>query len=501
MSTDHKSTQSSPLPPDAEAPGDIAPENFRAAMHQAADLAADYLEGIHKYRVVPQMQPGDLRRALPASAPEQGEALETILRDFTDEIVPRTTHWNHPGFMAYFAVTGSGPGIIGETLAATLNVNAMLWRTGPAPTELEEHTCDWLRQMLGLPEGYVGHINDTASIGSFISLAAARERQRDLDIRRKGLAGRDVPALTVYCSDQAHSSIDKAVVALGLGLENLRRIETDNAFRMDVAKLERAIAEDKAAGRRPIAIVGTFGTTSTTSMDPLNELGQIAKREDLWFHVDGAYALMAGICPEYRPLMRGLELADSIVTNPHKWLFVPVDCSVLFVRDPDLLRTAFSIVPDYLTTTETNVTNLMDYGVQLGRRFRALKLWLVLRAFGVAGLQERIRYHCHLAQRFAAWVDAEPYLERIAPVPYSTVCFRALPPNGASAEAQDAFNEQLLTRVNAAGPVFVSHTRLKGRFVMRVSIGNLRTRQIHVDDVQRLLREHYQALTADQTPA
>jgi aromatic-L-amino-acid decarboxylase len=474
-------------------PGDIPPAEFRRAMHRAADLMADYLEHVGGYPVVPQIRPGDIRRQLPASPPEEPEPLDRILADYRALIEPNTTHWNHPGFMAYFAVTGSGPGIIGEALASALNVNAMLWRTGPAATELEELACDWLRQMLGLPPEFRGHINDTASMSSLLSLAAARENAVELDIRRRGMAGRgDLPRLTLYCSDQAHSSIDKAAITLGFGLENLRRIETDEAFRMRVDALEAAIAADKAAGCRPVAIVATVGTTSTTSVDPVRPIAAVAQRENMWLHVDGAYAVVAGICPELRALMDGLDEADSIVTNPHKWMFVPVDCSVLLVRRPELLRRAFSIVPDYLTTTETGVTNLMDYGVQLGRRFRALKLWMVIRAFGVHGLQERIRHHCGLAREFAAWVEKQPGLELFAPVPFSTVCFRAV--LDASPAEQDRFNERLLAAVNAVGPVLLSHTKLRGRYVLRLTVGNLRTTPAHVEQARRLIDEAYHRL-------
>lgn len=477
-------------------PGDVPSAEFRTAMHQVADLAADYLAHVQDYPVVPKIAPGDVRRLLPDAPPTDPEPLDRLLADYRELIEPRTTHWNHPGFMAYFAVTGSGPGILGESLAAALNVNAMLWRTGPAPTELEEHVCDWLRQMLGLPAAFSGHINDTASIGSLLSLAAARERAADLDIRRRGMAGRtDLPPLTVYCSDEAHSSIHKAAITLGFGLDNLRCIETDREFRLRIDALEAAIAADKAAGRRPVALVATLGTTSTTSVDPLREMAVIARRENMWLHVDGAYALTAGICPEFRSLMEGVAEADSIVTNPHKWLFVPVDCSVLFVRDPNLLRRAFSVVPDYLTTTESGVTNLMDYGVQLGRRFRALKFWMVVRAFGVRGLQERIRYHCGLARRFAAWVEGAAGLELVAPVPFSTVCFRAVP--NLSPEEQDSFNERLLAEVNAAGPIFLSHTRLRGRYVLRLTVGNLRTTQAHVEQAQDLLQAAHQRLLSE----
>lgn len=481
-------------------PGDIPMAEFRAALHDAADLAADYLEHVHDYPVVPRIAPDDVRKQLPPAPPMDPEPLDRILDDYRGLIEPNTTHWNHPGFMAYFAVTGSGPGILGELLAATLNVNAMLWRTGPAPTELEEHACDWLRQMLGLPAEFRGHLNDTASVSSLISLAAARERLTDLAIRRRGMAGRaDLPPLTVYCSDQAHSSIDKAAITLGIGLDNLRRIATDDEYRLRIDALEAAIAEDKAAGRRPVALVATFGTTSTTSVDPVTEMAKIAQREGMWLHVDGAYALAGSICPELRQETEGLAQADSIVTNPHKWLFVPVDCSTLFVRDPGLLRRAFSIIPDYLTTTESGVTNLMDYGVQLGRRFRALKLWMVLRRFGVRGLQERIRYHCALARRFEEWVRQEPGLELVAPVPFSTVCFRAAP--DCEPEAQDRFNERLVRAVNAVGPVFLSHTRLRERYVLRLTVGNLRTRLDHVETAQRLIREKHQGLLEEDAEA
>jgi aromatic-L-amino-acid decarboxylase len=474
--------------PTGASPGDIPAAEFRAAMHRAADLAADYLEHVGEYPVLSRAKPGQVRAALPAAPPERGEPMEDILADYTRVVEPNLTHWNHPGFFAYFGITGSGPGIVGETLAAALNVNAMLWRTSPAATELEELVTDWLRQLVGLPESFRGHINDTASMSSFLALAVARHRAPLLDIRTKGLAGRpEVPPLTVYCSEQAHSSIDKAVIALGLGHEHLRKIPCDGAFRMGIPRLEAAIAADRAAGRIPIAVVATAGTTSTTSVDPIRAIAEVAQRERLWLHVDAAYAGNAAVCPEYRALLAGWERADSIVFNPHKWLFTPVDCSLLYVRDVEELRAAFSLVPEYLRTPEQGVTNLMDYGIQLGRRFRSLKLWMVIRAFGAEGIRERIRLHCALGREFAERVRNAPGFEVVAPVPFSTVCFRAMPPG--TPEEQDAANERILGRVNESGEVFLSHTKLRGRFVLRLAIGNLRTTRAHVELAWVLIRE------------
>lgn len=489
----------------AQSLGDIDPSEFRAAMHRVADMMADYLENVNDYPVLPKMQPDELRKALPAAPPLQGESLDALLDDYQRLIEPNVTHWNHPGFLAYFAITGSAPGILGEALAAALNINAMLWRTGPAPTELEEHVCDWLRQMMDLPDTFRGHINDTASISSMLALAAARERA-GFDIRTKGMSGRsDLPQLTIYCSDQAHSSIEKAALTLGLGVESCRRVASNDAFEIDIEALERRIAADKKVGCKPIAIVATVGTTSTTAVDPVAPLADIAAREGMWLHVDGAYAGSAAICPEFRALFAGLERADSIVVNPHKWLFVPVDCSILFVRDEQLLKRTFSIIPDYLTTDEANVTNLMDLGVQLGRRFRALKMWMVFRAFGQEGLQARIRNHCHLAQEFASWIDESDSFERVAPVPFSTVNFVAKMPVGPkhagkdwrdvnSQAEQDDYQAKLEDSVNAAGPVFISHTKLKDRYCLRLSVGNLRTTRETLQTAWDLLQTKHESL-------
>ncbi|MCB1034138.1 MAG: amino acid decarboxylase, partial [Acidobacteria bacterium] len=417
-------------------------------------------------------------------------------------IMPGITHWNHPAFFAYFAISGSRPGILGEALSAALNVNAMLWKSSPAATELEEKVCDWLRRLLDLPEGFRGHINDTASMSSLLALAAARHRLAEYDIRGRGMAGRsDLPALVVYANEQVHSSIDKAMILLGLGHENVRRVATDEAFRMDPAALAAAIEEDLAAGRRPLAVVATVGTTSTTAIDPVDEIAAICRRHDLWLHVDGAYGGSAGICPEIRARMPGLELADSIVVNPHKWLFVPVDCSVLYVQDLAGFKSAFSLLPEYLKTPENTAedaarpTDLMDLGVQLGRRFRALKMWMVFRAFGAEGLRARIREHCRLARLFAGWVAADPRFELAAPVPFSLVCFRAVAAQ--DPQSQDRLNEALLARVNAAGPVFLSHTKLHDRIVLRLAVGNIKTTEAHVRRAWELLQEGVEALSQE----
>lgn len=467
--------------------GDMDPEEFRRHAHRVADWIADYLGGgVEWFPVLAPVRPGEVAARLPVSAPETPEAMDDILRDFENVILPGVTHWNAPGFLAYFGITASGAGILGEALAAALNVNAMLWRTGPAATELEERSTDWLRQMMGLPGGFHGHIQDTASLSTLVAIAGAREAT-GLPVREQGLAG--LPRLRLYCSEEAHSSIEKAGITLGLGREGTRKIPTDAEFRMDLTALERAIGEDRAAGWRPFCVVACVGTTSTTSVDPVPAIADLCKRHGLWLHVDAAYGGAVGVVPEMRPLLAGCERADSLVVNPHKWLFVPIDCSVLFLRQPETVRRAFSLVPAYLQTPEgEEVTNLMDFGPALGRRFRSLKLWMTLRSFGREGLAERIREHCRLAREFAGWVDAAPGWERLAPVPMSVVVFRWAPPELDDAEA-DAVNERILEAVNAAGRVFLSHTRVRERFALRVAVGNLRTTEARLGEAWDALRQ------------
>lgn len=460
--------------------GDMDPEAFRKEAHRVADWIADYFQAPERFPVLSRVAPGEIRDALPAAAPEQGERFDEIFSDFERIILPGITHWNHPSFFAYFAISGSGPGVLGELLTAALNVQAMLWRTSPAATELEEVTLSWLRQLLGLPQAFAGVIYDTASISSLHALAAARE-QAVVDVRRRGLAGRlDLPPLRVYCSEHAHSSIDKAVILLGLGHESLRRVEADREYRLRPDALVAAIDEDTRAGCQPIAVVATVGSTSTTSVDPVGAVAAICAREHIWLHVDAAYAGVAAMVPEYNWILRDAAAADSIVVNPHKWLFTPFDLSVLYCRRMDLLRAAFSLTPEYLKTTEAEgVTNLMDTGIQLGRRFRALKLWMVLRHFGAEGLRARLSEHMRLARLFAAWVDASEDFERTAPVPFSVVCFRARA-RATEELASDDLNQALLARLNGSGELFLSHTRLDGRYTLRLAIGNLRTTEAHV---------------------
>lgn len=467
---------------------DMDPEAFREHGRAVVDRIADYLARPEAVDVLPDIRPGALRSQLPPHPPEDPEPFDRILDDYDRLIVPNTTHWNHPAFFAYFGITASGPGILGEALAAALNVNAMLWKSGPAQTELEEVTLDWLRQLLGLPDDFHGVINDTASSSTLYALATAREAT-GLDIRARGMAGRaDLAPFRVYTSMEAHSSVDKAAITLGLGAENVVRIPTDEAFRMVPGMLLRAIRQDRARGLRPLAVVATVGTTSVTAIDPVGALADICGSEGLWLHVDAAYGGSAAVVPELRHVLDGCDRADSLVVNPHKWLFVPIDCSAAYTRHPEVMRRAFSLTPDYLETGETGATNLMDYGVSLGRRFRALKLWFVLRYFGRRGIAEALRRHIRLAGWLQEQVDFHPHFQLLAPVPFSVVVFRFRPPGEGDESRIDAINEEILDRVNRSGETFLSHTRVRGRFAIRLAIGNLRTRREHVARAWALLQ-------------
>ncbi len=455
----------------------MSPTEFRQFGHEVVDWIADYLANPERYPVLPLCRPGDLTDDLPASGPEQGEPMAAILKDFRDQIVPRNTQWNHPGFMAYFSITASGPGILGEMLAAALNPNGMVWKTSPAVVELEQVTLDWLRQWLGLPDKQFGIIFDTASVSSMHAIAAARERAAP-EVRTEG-GGK---GLILYTSEQAHSSIEKGAIALGLGKNAVRLIGTDTEFRMRTDLLTEAIERDLAAGLRPFCVCATVGTTSTTSIDPVPAIADIAERYGLWLHVDAAYAGSAAIVPEFRYLLAGCERADSLTTNPHKWLFTPVDVSVLYSRHPEMLRRAFSLEREYLqTAADPRAMNYMDYGVPLGRRFRALKLWFVMRYYGHEGLAAIIREQIGWAQELAVQIDAHPRFERMAPTPLSTVCFRLTGP--------DEPNKKLLEKINASGEFFLSNTVLRGKYSIRLAIGNMGTTRAHVQRAWQILQE------------
>ena len=467
--------------------GDMSAEDFRKHGYAVVDWIADYFERIDEFPVLSQIEPNWLKNSLPKAAPEEGEDFAEIFGDVETLILPAVTHWNHPNFHGLFSTSTSSIGVFGEMLTAAFDMKAMLWRTSPASTELEDVVLDWLRQMMDLPDQFEGIIYDTASVSTMHAIAAARERA-NLEIREKGMSGRDdLPLMRVYCSEHVHSSIDKGVITLGLGLRSLRKIECNAAFEMIPEKLAEAIEEDIDEGYLPICIIPTIGTTSTSSSDPVDAIADICEKYGIWLHVDTAYAGPAAIIPEFRQHFKGWERADSIVVNPHKWLFTPFDLSVLYCKNLGDLKQAFSLVPEFLKTSDPQtVKNGMDYGIQLGRRFRALKLWFVMRYFGREGLEARLREHCRLARLFASWVDESENFEMMASVPFALVCFRACPK---SIEDLDALNERIMNEINASGKAYLSHTKLNGKFVLRLSIGSIRVEERHLVKVWELLNE------------
>lgn len=452
-------------------------EDFRRAGHEVVDWIAAYLADPRRYPVLPRIQPGDLIDALPKAAPETGEPFEAILADFENTILPAVTHWNHPGFLAYFACTGSTPAILAEALAAALNTNGIHWKTSPAVSELEQVALAWLRQWLGLPDEFFGVVYDTASVSTMHAIAAARELAQP-EARENGYQ----PNLVLYTSEQSHSSVEKGAIALGIGQKNVRKIAVDEAFRMRPDALAEAIDADVARGKQPFCIVATVGTTSTTSIDAVPAIADIAERCGAWLHIDAAYAGSAAVVPEFRFILDGCERADSLVMNPHKWLFTPIDLSAFYTRRPDILRRAFSLVPEYLRTQEhPRAVNLMDYGVPLGRRFRSLKLWFIMRYFGRERIADLLRSHIAWAREFAGCVDADPCFERVAPAPLSVVCFRY--------KGSDEQNHAILDAVNDSGKFFLSHTELNGRYVLRLAVGNLSTTREDVLEAWDLIRK------------
>jgi len=455
---------------------------FRKFGYKFVDWVSDYLSDLENFPVRSQVQPGDIRGKLPQGPPNQGEAMERIFHDFKKIILPGITHWQHPSWFAYFPANNSPPSILAELLTAGIGAQCMIWQTSPAAAELEEVVLEWLRQMLGLPEGMAGVIQDTASTATLVALLTAREKATNFEANREGLK----KPLVVYASEETHSSIEKGVKIAGYGRENLQSIPTDESFAMIPAALEDAIKEDKKKGLQPACVVATLGTTSSSAVDPLVPIGEICRRHGLWLHVDAAYAGTAAILPEKRWIIEGAENVDSFVFNPHKWMLTNFDCSAYFVKDPGALIRTFEIHPEYLKTgIDAQVKNFRDWGIPLGRRFRALKLWFVIRSYGVQGLQKIVGEHIRLAQLFKEWVEEHDAFELMAPVDFSLVCFRLN--DGRGEEALDNLNKQFLESLNQTGKVFLTHTSLRGKYVLRMAIAARTTQERHVREAWELI--------------
>lgn len=450
-------------------------DEFKKHGYKFIDWVADYMSEIETYPVCSPLKPGEVKQGIPPQPPQEGESMESLFQDFQKIILPGMTHWQHPSWFAYFPANASPPSILAELLTAGLGAQCMIWKTSPAAAELEEVVMDWLRQMIGLPEGVSGVIQDTASTATLVALITARERATQFESNNKGIQ----TPLIVYASEEAHSSVEKGVKISGFGKENLRYIPADENFAMIPSELEKAVAEDKERGLYPTCVIATLGTTSSTAVDPLASIGKICKEHGLWFHVDAAFAGTAAILPEKRWIMEGAEYADSFVFNPHKWMLTNFDCSAFFVKDPAFLIRTFEIHPEYLKTgVDEEVKNFRDWGIQLGRRFRALKLWFVIRYYGVDGLQRIVREHIRLAQLFKGWVEDHPGFELMAPVPFSLVCFRLN--DGREEKELDKLNQELLERLNESGKIFMTQTTLKGKYVLRLAIGARMTEERHV---------------------
>src|SRR6266536_139464 len=472
--------------------GDTPPAIFRKQLHQIADWIADYREKIVERRISPNAKPGDILAQLDATPPETGASLDKIFADINRVIVPGVAHWAHPQFMSYFGCTTTSPGILAEMMTGALNVNAMTWRTSPAATELETLVLDWLRQWLGLSEQFAGVVYDTASISTMHALATARE-QAAPSTRKQGLSGRGLPGFRIYTSSQAHSSVEKGAIAIGIGEDNVRRIGCNADFRMDVLALRKMVASDLRNGFNPLADVATVGTTSTASVDPVPQIAQVCREHEMWLHVDGAYGAGLALLPECKWVAAGWNEADSIVINPHKMLFIPFDFSALYVRDIARLRRLFTLAPEHLHLRDPvgAEINYMDYGVQLGRRFRALKAWVVWRAFGREGLAARIRDHLRLAKLLADWVRNDKRFELSAPIVMGVVCFRFK--DGGDDQKTDGINSEIVERINASGRAYLTQTKLHGRTVMRIGLGNVLTTEQHLRNAWEMIQE-----TADE---
>jgi len=463
-------------------------ESFRRYGHQFVDWVAEYFENVENLPVKPSLKPGDISGRLPAQPPVQGESMDAVFRDFQDIVFPGITHWQHPQWFAYFPANNSPPSVLAELLTAGMGAQCMVWQTSPAAEELEERVMEWLRQMLGLPEGMSGVIQDTASTATLVALLSARERATNFEANQKGI----FKPLAVYASDQTHSSIEKGVKIAGYGWENLRFIPTDRNFAMIPKKLDEAIEQDKESGIIPACVVATVGTTSSTAVDPLAPIGEICRRQSVWFHVDGAFSGTAAILPEHRWMLEGVEHADSFVFNPHKWMLTNFDCSAYFVKDPGTLVRTFEIHPEYLKTgVDAQVKNYRDWGIQLGRRFRALKIWFVIRSYGVEGLQKIVREHIRLAGLVKDWVEEDTRFQLMAPVPVSLVCFRLN--DGRGEEKLNELNKEFLSRLNRTGKLLLTQTTLRGKYVLRMAIGARLTEERHVRKAWELIKS-----TADE---
>ena len=473
-------------PGDFQELGDVPIAEFRKQLHELADWIADYREKIGERPISRNVQPGEILSQLDRDAPEIGTPFEKIFTDINRVIIPGIAHWAHPQFMSYFGCTTTNPGILAEIITGALNVNAMTWRTAPAATELETLVLDWLRQWLQLPNEFTGVVYDTASISTMHALATARE-QIAPNTRKLGLSGRDLPRFRIYTSDQAHSSIEKGAIALGIGEDNVQRVPSDAEFRLEVAALRAMVERDVAEKFKPLAVVATVGTTSTANVDPVPEIAKICREHKMWLHIDGAYGAGLALLPECKSITAGWNEADSIVVNPHKMLFVPLDFSALYMRDIGRLRRLFTLSPEYVHLRDPDNTeiNYMDYGVQLGRRFRALKAWVVWRAFGREGIAARIRDHLRLANLLVDWIKADKRFELAAPVVMPVVCFRFV---AADKDKIDILNSEIVERINASGRGYITQTKLRGRTVMRIGLGNILTTEQHLRNVWQLIQ-------------
>lgn len=463
-------------------------QEFRKYAHELADWMADYLQEIEKYPVKAQTKPGEIIGQLPLSPPQKGESMEKIIADFKKIILPGITHWQHPCFFAYFNANNSYPSLLAEMLTAAMGAQCMSWQTSPAATELEERVMQWVAEMIGLPDSFTGVIQDTASTATLCSLLSAREKYSHFKINERGFSAED--NFTIYCSSEAHSSIEKGVKIAGFGKNNLRKIEVDKEFAIIPEALQEEIKKDKKAGFRPLAVVHACGTTGSTAIDPLRPVGEICHKYDLWLHVDAAYAGTALVLPEKRGMIDGIEYADTFVFNPHKWMFTNFDCSAYYVKDKGALIRTFEILPEYLKTKEgKQVNNYRDWGIQLGRRFRALKLWFVIRNFGVDGLRERIRSHLKWAQNLMKKIETTEDFEILAPVPLATICFRFKPRGIESTEVLNDLNAKLLETLNKTGKIYLTHTKLNGIYTIRLVIGQTYVQEDHVVKAWDLIRE------------